>query len=145
MSDLYVRSHCKAPCEVCPFRKDADKAAHTKQSISSLLDKPSLGCKQNAVHECAGHMQMRPLDNFYVRVMRRLEPGFKVPVSDKVFSSRKELVAYYPTEVMKSYLNDLKDDGKNRDAIIGNTRMTLFYNTKNYERMKRVMMSECKA
>lgn len=145
MSDLYVRSHCKAPCEVCPFRNDADKAAHTKHSITLLLEKPSLGCKRNSVHECAGHMQMRPLDNFYVRVMRRLEPGFKVPVSDKVFSSRKELVAYYPTEVMKSYLNDLKDDGKNRDAIIGNTRMTLFYNTKNYERMKRVMMSECKA
>ncbi len=90
-------------------------------------------------------MQMRPLDNFYVRVMRRLEPGFKIPVSDKVFDSREELVAYYPAEVMKSYLIDLKDDGKNRDAIIENKRMTLFYNTKNYERMKRAMMNECKA
>ena len=145
MSDLYVRSHCKVPCEVCPFRKDADKAAHTKHSITSLLDRSSLGCKRNAIHECAGHMQMRPLDNFYVRVMRRLEPGFKIPVSDKVFDSREELVAYYPAEVMKSCLIDLKDDGKNRDAIIENKRMTLFYNTKNYERMKRAMMNECKA
>lgn len=145
MTDLYVRSHCEAPCEVCPFRKDADKAAHTKHSITSLLDRSSLGCKRNAIHECAGHMQMRPLDNFYVRVMRRLEPGFKIPVSDKVFGSHEELVAYYPAEVMKSYLIDLKDDGKNRDAIIENKRMTLFYNTKNYERMKRAMMNECKA
>lgn len=141
MTDLYVRSHCQVPCEVCPFRKDADKASHTKQSISSLLGRPSLGCKRNAFHEGAGHMQMRP-DNFYVRVMRRLEPGFKIPVSDKVFSSRKALVDYYPAEVMKSYLIDLKDDDKNRDAIIGNKRMPLFYNTKNYERIKRAMMSE---
>ena len=138
MTTSYERSYCETPCSRCPFRRDADVSSKTREDIAGLLAQPSVPCERMLYKECAGHMHMRWHQNVYVRIMRRLQPGFAIKGRELVFSDDASLLAHYPPAKIFSVKTDLqslkKVSNEEDEAIYGNSRLKMFTKTNRVKR-----------
>lgn len=85
----------KAPCQDCPFRKDATRGWLGAERMAEILAADSFVCHKKTDMQCAGHMLINGQDNVFVQLATRLGMPLKLEGSDKVFDSKAACIEHH--------------------------------------------------
>ena len=94
--------HMKAPCQECPFRKDALRGWLGDDRVKDIANQESFICHKT-IHtsdsrdkrQCAGHMILRGESNDYVRLAKILGVNLCLKNKELVFDSIEDMALHH--------------------------------------------------
>jgi len=94
--------YCHAPCQDCPFRKDATKGWLGEERIKSILAQKAFVCHKTLRNrnrlQCAGHMILKGNKNDFVALAKALNIQLNLKNQKLIFDTEEDCIEHHKQE-----------------------------------------------